>query len=86
MELLYKRAGIDDLEILTKTRIEVLRAANQLSDQIDIVSKIKSGNPSLAEKPGKDSFMKYVAGKRNMAMDLEGRQQYQVSLVCFPYI
>ena len=30
MELLYKKATIEDIGILTKTRIEVLRAANQL--------------------------------------------------------
>ncbi len=36
MELLYKKATIEDIGILTKTRIEVLRAANQLSDDADM--------------------------------------------------
>ena len=36
MVLHYKKATIDDLEILTETRIEVLRAANQLSEEIDM--------------------------------------------------
>ena len=36
MELLYKEATIEDIGILTKTRIEVLRAANQLSDDADM--------------------------------------------------
>lgn len=36
MTLKYKKATIADLEILTKTRIEVLRAANELSDDIDM--------------------------------------------------
>ena len=49
------------------------------------MTKIKNGNPSLADKPGKDLFMKYVAGKRNIAMDLDGRQQYQVSIAYFPH-
>lgn len=49
------------------------------------MSRIKSGNPSLADKTGKDLFMKYVASQRSMAMDLEGRQQYQVCAVNFPY-
>lgn len=31
MEFVYKRAEIEDLELLVKTRIEVLRAANRLS-------------------------------------------------------
>lgn len=32
----YKKATIDDLEILTETRIEVLRSANQLSETVDM--------------------------------------------------
>jgi len=36
MELVYKRATIEDLDILTETRICVLRAANQLSDKVDM--------------------------------------------------
>lgn len=36
MELLYKKATIEDIDILTKTRIEVLRAANQLSDDANM--------------------------------------------------
>lgn len=36
MDLIYKRATSEDIDILTKTRIEVLRAANQLSDDIDM--------------------------------------------------
>ena len=38
MEFEYKKATIDDLNILTKTRIEVLRAANGLDDSIDMSS------------------------------------------------
>lgn len=40
MELTYKRATIEDVEILTETRIEVLRAANGLSDDVDL-SEVK---------------------------------------------
>ncbi len=36
MNLLYKRATIEDIDMLTKTRIRVLRAANSLSDDIDM--------------------------------------------------
>jgi len=36
VNLIYKKATIDDLEFLTKTRIEVLRAANKLSDDVDM--------------------------------------------------
>ncbi len=36
MKLEYRTATIDDLYLLTKTRIEVLRAANDLDDSIDM--------------------------------------------------
>ena len=39
-ELTYNRATLDDLELLTKTRIQVLRAANKLSDDVDM-SEVK---------------------------------------------
>ena len=32
MDLLYRRAGIRDLDMLTETRIQVLRAANHLDE------------------------------------------------------
>ena len=36
MNFTYKKASVSDMDILTKTRIEVLRAANQLSDSTDM--------------------------------------------------
>ena len=36
MNLIYKRASIEDLEILTKTRIEVLRSAIKLDISVDM--------------------------------------------------
>nr|WP_325294151.1 GNAT family N-acetyltransferase [uncultured Oscillibacter sp.] len=36
MELVYQKAGIEDLDILTETRIEVLRAANGLPGSADM--------------------------------------------------
>ena len=40
MEIIYKKATIADLDILTDTRIEVLKAANQLEDNVDM-SEVK---------------------------------------------
>lgn len=40
MNLTYKKATIEDIDILTETRIEVLRAANKLSNDIDM-SEVK---------------------------------------------
>lgn len=36
MHLTYRKATLDDLDMLTKTRIEVLRAANQLTADADM--------------------------------------------------
>lgn len=36
MELDYRKATTDDLDILTKTRIEVLRAVNGLDDNTNM--------------------------------------------------
>lgn len=36
MDLIYKKAAIEDINSLTKSRIEVLRAANQLADDVDM--------------------------------------------------
>ena len=36
MHLIYKKAAIDDIELLTKLRVEVLRDANQLSADTDM--------------------------------------------------
>ncbi len=40
MNLVYKKAAIEDLDILTETRVEVLRAANRLSKDTDM-SEVK---------------------------------------------
>jgi len=36
MNLIYRKASITDIDILTKTRIQVLRAANKLDDSVDM--------------------------------------------------
>ena len=36
MEIEFKKATVNDLELLTKTRIEVLRAANDLDENVDM--------------------------------------------------
>ncbi|MBD5469626.1 MAG: GNAT family N-acetyltransferase [Lachnospiraceae bacterium] len=40
MNLTYKKATIEDIDLLTETRIIILRAANQLSDDTDM-SEVK---------------------------------------------
>ncbi len=46
MNLIYKRAEEKDIEILTRTRLEVLRAANQLSPHTDMTEVEKQAGVS----------------------------------------
>ncbi len=36
MEFVYKKATIEDIDFLTEVRIEVLKSANQLTDDVDM--------------------------------------------------
>jgi hypothetical protein len=49
LNLTYKRATIEDIDILTETRIEVLRAVNKLSGDIDM-SEVKKQSYDYYEK------------------------------------
>ncbi len=49
MNLTYKRATIEEIDILTETRIEVLRAVNKLSGDIDM-SEVKKQSYDYYEK------------------------------------
>ena len=49
MNLTYKRATLEDIDILTSTRIEVLRAANGLSGDFDM-SKVERQSRSYYEQ------------------------------------
>lgn len=49
MNLTYKRATIEDIDLLTETRIQVLRAANKLSDDIDM-SEVENNPTSIIKK------------------------------------
>lgn len=54
MNLTYKKATIQDIDILTKTRIKVLRAANKLSCDIDM-SEVESRSHNYYKKALSDS-------------------------------
>ena len=78
MELLYKRAGIDDLEILTKTRIEVLRAANQLLDQIDMSEVKKQSFDYYRKTLGSGTHVAYLVYDKEQFVGAGGISFYQV--------
>ena len=50
MELIYKKADITAIELLITTRIEVLRAANNLSNEIDMTDKLRISPMSITKE------------------------------------
>ena len=60
MELIYKRATLDDLEILTETRIIVLRAANKLSDEVDMTEVKEQSYQYYKEALSNGSHVAYL--------------------------
>lgn len=48
-DLTYHQAGIQDLDLLVKTRIQVLRAANQLEETVDL-SQVETQSRRYYEK------------------------------------
>lgn len=60
MELIYKKASVEDLELLTETRIQVLRAANKLADTVDM-SEVKAQSCGYYQKAlADDSHAAYL--------------------------
>lgn len=59
MDFTYKIAAMEDLEVLTKTRIEVLRAANKLDDGVDM---------SLVETESRAYYQKALAEGMHVAV------------------
>ena len=53
MNFIYKTATHQDIDILVTTRIEVLRAANKLADQVDM-SEVAAQSRDYYEKALKD--------------------------------
>ena len=59
MNFTYKIATIEDLDVLTKTRVEVLRAANKLDDTVDMTQ---------VEKESRDYYQKALADGSHVAV------------------
>ncbi len=43
VEYFYQKASLNDLELLIRTRIAVLRAANRLDNEVDNTDEIRNG-------------------------------------------
>lgn len=60
MELIYRRAGIEDLELLVQTRVEVLRAANCLGEGADMTEVARASRDYYRAALAQDSHTAYL--------------------------
>ena len=78
MNLKYKRATLEDIDILTKTRIEVLRAANKLSADTDM-SEVERQSYNYYQKALCDgSHIAYLVFDGNRFVGAGGISFFQV--------
>lgn len=74
----YRKATIDDLEILTETRIEVLRAANQLGNDVDM-SEVKKQSFKYYQNALKENVhLAYLIFDESIFVGAGGISYYQV--------
>lgn len=67
MNFTYKIATIEDLDVLTKTRVEVLRAANKLDDTVDMTQ---------VEKESRDYYQRAFADDSHVAVLVFDGEQF----------
>lgn len=78
MNLTYKKATLDDIDILTETRIEVLRAANRLSADVDM-SEVECRSREYYKKALLDhTHIAYLAFDEDNFVGAGGVSFYQV--------
>lgn len=78
MGLIYKRATIEDLDILTETRICVLRAANQLSDEVDMAEVRNASYQYYRQALAEHSHVAYLVFDGEMFVGAGGISFFQV--------
>ena len=78
MDLIYKKATLKDIDTLTKTRITVLRSANELSDDVDM-SEVEKQSYEYYNQALKDgSHTAYLVYDKNIFVGAGGISYYRV--------
>ncbi len=78
MALRYKRAALEDIGLLTQTRIEVLRAANQLADDLDLSEVERESRDYYQRALRDDSHIAYLVLDGERVVGSGGVSLYQV--------
>ena len=78
MTLIYKKATLADLELLTETRICVLRAANKLADGVDMSEVMERSYEYYKKALGDDTHVAYLVFDGERFVGAGGVSFYQV--------
>jgi len=78
LNIIYKKATIEDIVLLTKTRIEVLRAANNLTSDIDMDEVERKTYEYYKEAFQNDTHTAYMVFEDNKFVGAGGVSYYQV--------
>ncbi|MFT4107436.1 MAG: GNAT family N-acetyltransferase [Lacrimispora sp.] len=78
MALSYKRATLDDLEMLTETRIEVLRAANNLDGSVDMTEVKKQSYDYYKKALSDETHIAYLVFDENVFAGAGGISFFRV--------
>ncbi|MBQ7767047.1 MAG: GNAT family N-acetyltransferase [Lachnospiraceae bacterium] len=78
MTLIYRKATLADLEILTETRIEVLRAANQLGSDADMTEVKKQSLEYYQNALKNDTHLAYLIFDDETFVGAGGISYYRV--------
>ena len=78
MNFIYKKATIEDINLLTKSRIEVLKAANRLGDDVDM-EEVEAQSWDYYEKALSDrTHIAYLVFDGNRFIGAGGISYYRV--------
>lgn len=78
LNIIYKKATIEDIVLLTKTRIEVLRAANNLTSDIDMAEVERESYEYYRQAFHDDSHIAYLVFDDDKFVGAGGVSYYQV--------
>lgn len=78
MALKYRKASIADLEILTETRIEVLRAANKLGADVDMSEVKRQSREYYRNALENDTHLAYLIFDEDTFVGAGGISYFQV--------
>lgn len=78
MGMIYKKATIDDLDILTETRIEVLRAANRLENDVDMSEVKKQSFEYYQSAITEDTHLAYLIFDKDEFVGAGGISYFKV--------